>query len=153
MSFHRLRLRYLNCFFLDFNFANSETMHSKLMPLVKSVSMVKWTKSHRLSWPTVERNWFFTLFSTENDLSPSVLATAITFAHASNMRFSRMRLNQAGVETASVGYCLSNWTSSSSSNTFSSISITKCASNLRADSASEDVSNENRKPYWCFSCE
>ena len=43
------------------------------MLFVKSAS--KSDKSHSLSWPTVERSRFFTRFSTENDLSPAVLAT------------------------------------------------------------------------------
>ena len=55
---------YTLLFSLDFNLANSETIHLKSMLFVKSAS--KRDKSHSLSWPTVERSWFITLFSTEN---------------------------------------------------------------------------------------
>jgi len=44
------------------------------MLFVKSASLVKIDKSHSLSWEMNAAD-FFTLLSTENDLSPSVLAT------------------------------------------------------------------------------
>jgi len=54
----------IRCCFPRFQFGNSETIHLKSMLFVKSAS--KRDKSHSLSWPTVERRWFITLFSTEN---------------------------------------------------------------------------------------
>ena len=61
-SLQAVRQRHLTiAVFLYFNLANSATILSKLMLLVKTASMVKRDKSHILSWPTVERSWLFTL--------------------------------------------------------------------------------------------
>ena len=54
--------------------AKSLIMSWKSIFLVKPDSMVNKARLHNLSWQIVVRSWFFTLFKTENDRSPSELA-------------------------------------------------------------------------------
>ena len=44
------------------------------MSFVKSDSMANNERLYNFSWHNVDRSWFFTLFNTEKDRSPSVLA-------------------------------------------------------------------------------